>query len=63
MIIQALIIEGSGVEIYPSSMTLPGGCEHAQFVLVNIPHETGIVTVLGKGSEYRVLGFRVHSPS
>ena len=36
------------VEIFPSSLTLPGGSEQSQFVLVNIPHETGEVTVLGK---------------
>lgn len=42
-------MEGSRVEIFPSSLTLPGGSEQSQFVLVNIPHETGVVTVLGEG--------------
>ena len=41
-------MEGSKVEIFPSSLTLPGKSEKSQFVLVNIPHETGVVSVLGK---------------
>jgi hypothetical protein len=44
-------MEGSKVEIFPSSLTLPGGSEQSQFVLVNIPHETGVVTVVGKSRE------------
>ena len=41
-------MEGSGIEIFPSSLTLPGGAEQSQFALVSIPHETGVVTVQGK---------------
>lgn len=41
-------MEGSKVEIYPSSLTLPVGPEESQFVLVSVPCETGLVNVLGK---------------
>lgn len=49
-------MEGSRVEIFPSSLTLPGGSEQSQFVLVSIPHETGVVTVLGEGGGRREEG-------
>lgn len=45
------MMEGSKVEIFPSSLTLPRKSEKSQFVLVNIPHETGIVSVLGEEGE------------
>lgn len=47
--LQALRMEGADVEIFPSSLTLPGGSEQSQFVLVSIPRATGEVKVLGKG--------------
>ena len=40
-------MEGVKVEIFPSSLTLPRGTEQSQFALVIIPHEVGLVTVLG----------------
>ncbi len=36
------------MEIFPSSLTLPGGSEQSLFTLVSIPQEPGIVSVLGK---------------
>ena len=36
------------MEIFPSSLTLPGGSEQSHFALVSVPHEPGIVNVLGK---------------
>lgn len=47
--VQALLMDGAMAEIFPSSLTLPAGAEQSQFALVSIPHETGIVNVLGKG--------------
>ncbi len=40
-------MEGAEVEIFPSSLTLPGGSEKSQFVLVSIPRATGEITVPG----------------
>ena len=36
------------MDIFPSSLTLPGGSEQSQFVLVSIPRATGEITVQGK---------------
>lgn len=41
-------MEGAEVEIFPSSLTLPGESEQSQFVLVSIPHATGEIVVKGK---------------
>lgn len=45
--------EGAKIEIFPSTLKLPGGSEQSQFVLVSIPHEAGTVTVLGEMGEER----------
>lgn len=42
------MMKGVQVEIFPSSLTLPGGAEQSQFALVSIPHEVGTVEVLGE---------------
>ena len=47
-LIQALLMEGADVDIFPSSLTLPVGSELSPFVLVSVPRQPGIITVLGK---------------